>query len=164
MSTTTTKVIIGLVVFIVLTILVVGVLMLPIYDCKMYPNTSSAFTTPGGLDEGPQPVYNWNLLLDSINFYSQPLYLPPSISLQANTKEDLFKKIDENIPAHYTVSQYGYVVDGKNEPIYLTYNMRKFYKMWASYFFDDLKMTLNFTANIPFKIKKSIIGNIYTVA
>jgi hypothetical protein len=163
MSNTTGKIIIGLIVFIVVIILVVGVLMLPIYDCKIYPNTPSAFTVPGGDDEGPQPVYNWNLLMDSLSKYADPLYIPSSINLQGNTKEELFQKIDQNIPADYTVSQYGYVVAGKNEPIYLTYNMRKFYKMWASYFFDDLKMTLNFTANIPFKIKKSIIGNIYTV-
>jgi hypothetical protein len=159
---TTTKIIIGLVVFLVIVLLVVGILMLPIYDCKMYPTANSAFVVAGGVDEGPQPIQNYTLLLQSINSYGQPLFI--SESMQADTKEALFKKIDDNIPSKYEISQYGYVVDGKKEPIYLTYNMRKFYKMWASYFFDDLNGTLNFTSNIPFKLKKSLIGNIYTIA
>jgi hypothetical protein len=150
----TTTIIIGLVVLIVLIILVVGVLMLPIYDCKMYPNVNSAFSYNNFV------VTNQELLQKSKNSFIEPLY---SNGVDGNTKDDVFKKIDNTIPVNYTISQYGYVVDGKKEPIYLTYNVRKFLKMWFTYYFDDLNSQIDFTANIPFKIKKSIIGNIYTV-
>lgn len=162
MNTTLTKVIIGLVVIIIIVIIVVGILMLPIFSCNLYPNNTTAFVLPGEDDEGPQPVYNWNLLLDSINRFTQVLYIQDGID--PTTKDEFFKKIDETIPSKYNITQYGYKVEDKIEPVYITYNMRNFYKMWVSYLFDDLKGQLNFSENIPFKIRKSIIGNLYTIS
>lgn len=144
-----------------LLVIILLVLVLPIVPCDLLPLAGTAFTLPGEPDEGPQVIPNFNLILDSIQSWKQVLFLTDDMS--ADSKDELLAKIDAYIPPNYNVTQYGFIVDGNKKPVYLTYNVRKFYKLWAVYYFDELGMRLNFQANKPLKLKKNLISTMYTV-